>query len=191
MPSLATVWRAIVMFAAAVLLVKGWQSYGPSAEQLKKITLRALGAASDSTKQTEKPFEEDPGLVTEEKAAVSFAPPLVDAAQSALQTGASGQNMSPQRESSVNPPGGLQIFSGPDREHLSALLERLETLGGTEPKLTAWGTTGELYRFSCRAAIADSSTFARHFESVSTAPQAAVEDVVAKIEAWRTSQQEQ
>jgi hypothetical protein len=199
MPSFTTVFRAIVMLVAAVLLVKGWQSYGPSTEQLKSIALQALEAAN--AKQSERNVaEQNAGLVAEEKASAPLAPPLAVATESASQTARQQPNVHATWDSSVKPatfpdhnkdasrgPDGRQSVSGADAEHLSALLKRLETLGATETKLTAWGTTGELYRFSCRAAIADTPAFARHFESVSAAPHAAVEGVVAKVEAWRTA----
>jgi hypothetical protein len=37
--------------------------------------------------------------------------------------------------------------------------------------------------------LAATSPLARHFEAVAGAPTAAVEQVVAKVEAWRTEQQ--
>jgi hypothetical protein len=206
MPSFTTVLRAIVMLVAAVLLVKGWQSYGPSTEQLKAIALRALETTSANSKKSEKPANQTAGLVAEENTGAPLAPPLGEATLSGTQTAGPTSNVHSMWDGSVKPaafadaggtknasrgPAGRQSFNGLDGEHLSALLKQLETLGGTEPKLTAWGTTGELYRFSCRAAIADIPAFARHFESVAATPQGAVEDVVAKVGAWRTAQREQ
>ena len=47
---------------------------------------------------------------------------------------------------------------------------------------------GELYRFCCRAKLADTPFHTRHFEAVAAEPVAAVEQVVAKVEAWRTAE---
>jgi hypothetical protein len=75
-----------------------------------------------------------------------------------------------------------------DSQRMPVLLARLEQLGAVEPQLAAWGSSGNLYRFSCRAAIADSPRFARHFEAVAAQPLVAVEQVVSKVETWRTEQ---
>jgi hypothetical protein len=75
-----------------------------------------------------------------------------------------------------------------ESERMPTLLARLERLGATDPQLAAWGSGGKLYRFCCRAALAETSQYTRHFESVAAAPLVAVEQVVAKVEAWRVAQ---
>jgi hypothetical protein len=67
-------------------------------------------------------------------------------------------------------------------------MSRLEKLGVAEPKLAAWGTSGDLYRFCCEAKWGNSAAYTRHFESVAAEPVTAVEQVVAEVEAWRTAQ---
>ena len=69
-------------------------------------------------------------------------------------------------------------------------MTRLKELGGIEPQLVAWGSSGQLYRFRCQATLADTPSFTRHFEAVAAEPPAAVEQVVAKVEAWRTAEQD-
>jgi hypothetical protein len=71
---------------------------------------------------------------------------------------------------------------------MPTLLARLERLGAIEPQLAAWGSGGKLYRFCCRAALAETPQYTRHFESVAAEPLTAVEQVVAKVEAWRVAQ---
>jgi hypothetical protein len=89
----------------------------------------------------------------------------------------------------ASPPAAPSTLAdGPAQDRVPALLSHLEKLGAAEPKLAAWGDSGHLYRFSCRAALADSPSLTRHFESVAEEPAAAVEQVVAKVEAWRTAQ---
>jgi hypothetical protein len=73
-------------------------------------------------------------------------------------------------------------------DSLPPLYSRLEELGASDPELGTWGSTGQMYRFCCRAALADTPAFARHFEAVAAEPLAAVEQVVAKVEAWRAIQ---
>ena len=202
MPSFTTVFRAIVMFVAAGFVVKGWQSYGPSAEQVKSIALRALESTSGGQKQSEKLAEENAGLVSQ-MPGTPVAPHLAEASVGApnavedIPTVASMKDISVEQAGFTSPseslesselPLGNRSISDIDAQHLSALLKRLEMLGGVEPKLTAWGTAGELYRFSCRATTANSPIFARHFEAVSREPRMAVENVVASVEAWRNSQ---
>jgi hypothetical protein len=45
-----------------------------------------------------------------------------------------------------------------------------------------------MYRCQCRVALGDSPNVTRHFEAVAEKPAAAVEQVVAKVEAWRAMQ---
>jgi hypothetical protein len=75
-----------------------------------------------------------------------------------------------------------------DSRRMPLLLARLEQLGAVDPQLAAWGSSGNLYRFCCRAALAGSPSYARHFEAVAAEPLAAVEQVVSKVETWRTEQ---
>jgi hypothetical protein len=74
-----------------------------------------------------------------------------------------------------------------DGDRLPKLLARLEQLGGIDPQLAAWGSSGQLYRFRCRATLADAPNYTRHFEAVAPEPLVAVENVIAKVEAWRTA----
>ena len=82
---------------------------------------------------------------------------------------------------------------GPERELaeqvLRALYSRLEQLGVVEPRLAAWGSGGRLHRFCCRATVGGDANFKRHFEAIAAEPRLAVQEVVGKVEAWRTAQQ--
>jgi hypothetical protein len=76
----------------------------------------------------------------------------------------------------------------PQDTRLPALVERLTRLGARDQELAAWGSGGELTRFSCSVPWANSPAYSRHFEAVAATPLAAVEQVAAEIEAWRSGQ---
>jgi hypothetical protein len=71
---------------------------------------------------------------------------------------------------------------------LPAMLERLTKLGVRDQELAAWGSGGELMRFSCNVPWANSPAYSRHFEAVAATPLAAVEQVSAEIAAWQSGQ---
>jgi hypothetical protein len=73
-------------------------------------------------------------------------------------------------------------------DRMPSLVARLERLGAVDTQLAPWGSSGSLHRFSCKAAFPGSKSFTRHFEAVAVEPHAAVEQVVSKLEAWRTEQ---
>jgi hypothetical protein len=192
MPSLNTVYRAVVMIATGLIVVKGWQLYGPSTEQVKTFALTALEKAQAALGETghgganPAPTTKDPRLLLPQTAgtnptdaepndgADAIAPPLA-----------------------VAPPALADFSTAPvrpvetetDGDDLTPLLARLQELGGSDAKIAPWGTSGELYRCCCQAKVAESSPIARHFEAVASEPAAAVEQVVAKVEAWRTERQ--
>jgi hypothetical protein len=76
-------------------------------------------------------------------------------------------------------------------DRLPPLFSRLEALGVTDPQLAPWGLSGQMYRFCCRASWAGTPAFTRHFEAVAAEPLSAVEQVVAKVEAWRNIQHDE
>jgi hypothetical protein len=202
MPSFTTVYRAVVMFAVGAIVVTTWQHFGPSAEQVKSAVVSGIDMAETAWKNWQTPSKEerskDPPMgsaplftQTPPAAATDPTPPPLATLNPANATGApmnttasraipaNQEAVAPLNEKTAQPPGAS------DRR-MSGLLSRLEQLGGAEPKLAPWGSSGHLYRFCCRAALADSPTYSRHFESVAEEPSQAVERVVAQVEAWRT-----
>jgi hypothetical protein len=185
MASFTTIYRAIVMVAAGIILVKGWQLYGPSTEQVKSLGARAAEMAhvawSNLQSSEAQPVRmgEDPRLAAAPPASV-IAASVVESAP--LFSGPSGHEeaVAPITESS--PAGGV--------DRLPALYSQLKELGAFDPQMTAWGSSGQMYRFQCRAALGDTPAFARHFEAVAAEPLAAVQRVVANVEAWRATQRE-
>jgi hypothetical protein len=70
------------------------------------------------------------------------------------------------------------------------LMSRLQKMGAADTNLSPWGSEGHLYRFSCRAPLVNAPAMTQHFESVATEPAAAVEQVIAKVEAWQVAQRD-
>jgi hypothetical protein len=192
------------MLAAAILIVNAWQSYGLTGAQLKSLASRALQVATKG-KEEAKLAEKNADLVSVEQSQPPLFPPLAKAATSAAVTGETpsagsllqhpnqpaGVSATPEIDGRRSTVADDVIISGPEAERFPALLTRLESLGGMEAKLTPWGSTRRLYRFSCRAAIGELPSHSRHFESVADQPLIAVEDVVAKVSVWRMAQQKQ
>jgi hypothetical protein len=204
MSSMTTLYRAIVMIATGIVVVKGWQLCGPSTQQVKSAALRALELAQEALNQSPQEGSAGGALVADPRTDPSAfeaaggispsvspaaAPPLLggDAPAAAAQLPVTGQASAEPPGLSMTHPETMPKLAGADAERLPELLSRLEGLGVAEPQLAAWGSSGHMYRFSCRAKIGDSPGLARHFESVAAEPLVAVEQVVAKVEAWRTA----
>jgi len=196
MPSFTTVLRAAVMLVAAIVVVKGWQLYGPTTQQLKSWTAQLaeqvhialsdrpqLAPVATESVSESKSFAAAPVSLPDVAApashfdATEFAevPPLTPEAANGR---APGRN---------NLPPASQAASV-ESEQMPRLLARLERLGAVDPQLATWGSGGKLYRFCCGAALAETPQYTRHFESVAADPLVAVEQVVAKVEAWRVGQ---
>ncbi|MEX2308163.1 MAG: hypothetical protein WD738_11250 [Pirellulales bacterium] len=202
MPSFTTIYRAIVMVAAGVIVVKGWQLYGPTTEQLKSAGVRTIELASAVWNQTQ-PAEAsgsaaDPRLTAPAKPAAATAPtgviepaPLMSPAAGNVDNlpgGASGLATTEPRVDELVKATSAAADDAGVSDRLSPLYSRLKELGASDPQLGPWGSSGEMYRFCCRAALADTPAFTRHFEAVAAEPVGAVEQVVAKVEAWRATQ---
>lgn len=188
MPSFTTIYRAFVMIAAGAIAVKGWQLYGPTTEQVKSFGVRAVEVAQTAwtNLQPNEPEPtappDDPRLAAASVAApapatVAEPAPLFVTAQDSLEPIAA--EVATEDPVPASPAGA---------DGLPLLYSRLEELGASDPQLGPWGSSGQLYRFCCRAALGDTPTFARHFEAVADEPVAAVKQVVAKVEAWRSVQ---
>ena len=203
MPTFSTIYRAIVMIAVGVIVVKGWQLYGPTNEQAKSFGVRALDMAQSAWNNTQQPATEssgpaaDPRMVIQPAAPI-VAPPLQTAPplQAPLEPILPVTGLVPQPSdvpaTTVPSPGitmeGTEVLPIEVTERLPLLYAKLEQLGGADPQLAPWGSSGELFRFRCRASLADTPAYARHFEAVAAEPVLAVEQVVAKVEAWRIDQ---
>jgi hypothetical protein len=198
MESLRTMFRLVVMVIAIVIAYKGWQHYGPSVDSLKALAQRAVEMAQESLEDGDHPpasgaatLAADPGA-----AAPPFAPQpavggqvlpaqaLVPADQfpEAALTPLAPPALAPAQTATIENP----IATPPDVA-LDALYLRLEQLGVHKRQLSEWGGGGS-HRFTCAAAVTDSPSFSRHFEAIAAEPRVAVQEVLAKVEAWRAAQ---
>jgi hypothetical protein len=197
MSPLRTIYRVIVMIAAGVVVVMGWQLYGPPTEKVKAFAVsaieRAQAAWNNSQEQTPpETLAEDP---RPQSAPLIASEPGVPGANAAAF--ATGNEPTAAPELSVSNDAAAPTAATPSTELLAVeqesdrlpqLLAQLEQIGGAKPELGEWGSSGHLYRCSCRAHLSDSPAFVRHFEAVAEEPAAAVEQVVARVEAWRAEQ---
>jgi hypothetical protein len=192
MPSMTTMYRAIVMIATGVIVVMGWQIYGPSTEQVKTFAVAAMdkaraaltdsqSAATDPAASHADPRTMTPPLVAGQSSPVApSAPQLVPLINSGPTTlyGIGDASLTIQ-----------EPLADEARDSLTSLLSRLQEIGGADARVGPWGASGQFYRCCCQAKLAEASPMARHFEAVASEPIAAVEQVLAKVEAWRTQQQ--
>ena len=198
MPTMTTVYRAMVMIAVGVIVVKGWQYYGPSTEQVKTFAVSAMDKARAALTESQPPAT-DPAALADPR---TMAPPLV-AGQSSTAVDSSPASPEPPKlvplinagEDTLYGVGGTTLAApsplaaGLEANGVAPLLTRLQEMGGGDARVGPWGASGQFYRCCCQAKLAETSPMARHFEAVAEEPIAAVEQVVAKVEAWRTEQQ--
>ena len=197
MPSFATILRAAVMLATAVILVKGWERYGPSSQQVKTWTAQIVERAHNALSERPQlaPARAEPFSIAKTIEQLPAAlPNVVSPTPDRFEEG-EFLTVPPLSSNVVQAPGpaASDVSQKPeadtvDSDRMPMLLARLDQLGAVEPQLVAWGTSGELYRFCCRAALPSTPNFTRHFESVAAEPLVAVQQVVAKVEAWRSEQ---
>jgi hypothetical protein len=209
MPSFKTTYRAAVMIATVVIVVKGWQLYGPSTDRIKNFAVAAIEAAQtawnkphvESAQDSENPA--DPRTSTSPRVAAATGSP-VDATPPVSAPGlilplpsadVTTGDVAAERAGGGNPTPSLPQDDEPGKkdataDDLPALFSQLTAMGVSDQQLTAWGSSGRLHRFSCRAKLVDTPIHTRHFEAVSERPVAAVEQVVAQVEAWRAAQRE-
>src|SRR5687768_9963174 len=175
MTRLTTVFLLIVMMVAAVIAVEGWQHYGPAMAQIKSLAARALEVAHESLNGTEQTGGATSGIVqnlpndgsgflTTTAPATAVAPPV--AATTEFPAAPAIFEPATPVEAIGTTSAEIPATTNPDTNRLPALMSRLEELGGVEPQLVTWGSSGELYRFRCQAALDDAPNLKRHFESV-------------------------
>ena len=199
MPSLRTVFRAVVMVSVLAVVVKGWMLYGPSREQVASLGVRAIELGDSLLAQFREPAptESDPQVAPPPFVAAP-AEPVGPAAQrlpptltpppapSEVQLAAAAEPAAPALAQSATPP---PLEPAGSDARLEAALAQLDQLGVGQHELRPWGTSGQLYRFCCSAAWGNSPGYSRHFEAVATEPVVAVEQVVGQIAAWRAAEQ--
>jgi hypothetical protein len=200
MPSFNTIFRAVVMVAVVAVAVKGWKLYGPTNEQVKTVTAQAIELVK-SRLQSQQAATPDPRTEVPPLAAANPIPPtagnltppatLSPAEAPGLLPNAGTVPASPMSLPPITPvteSTGQSTRAGDDR--MTGLMSRLQQLGAADTNLAPWGDGGRLYRFSCKAPLAAAPTMTQHFESVANEPTVAVEQVLAKVEAWRVAQRD-
>jgi hypothetical protein len=201
MESFRTLYRLVVMSAAAVIAYIGWQHFGVPADRLKSLARQAIDVAQRSLDENRPAngsatLASDPASVAPQFAQQSVSPgPIAPAATSApvQQSTVAPASLAAPALIAGEPPPGIGPVAGrvetpaPEAK-LVALYARLDQLGVHKRQLVDWGENG-LHRFTCAAAVVDTPRFSRHFEAIAPEPQMAVEQVLAKVEAWRASQQ--
>ena len=211
MASFQTFFRTVVMLATLGLLAKAWYLYGPSVDEVKTIGARVAEVACQAwTEYWQKPAEnslaDDPRSphVGIHPVPAPFVPPGAPIEpiphgphHGARPTGAGAVQLAggiPAEIVPVVPSGPSTAWSpnsAPEPQQdirLSAMHERLSRLGVRDSQLAAWGSRGELVRFSCNVPWGNSPVYSRHFEAVAATPLAAVEQVASEIEAWQRGQ---
>jgi len=191
MPSMTTVYRAIVMIATGVIVVLGWRHYGPSTEQVKTFAVAAMDKARAALTDSPPPATDPAAPLVDPR---TMAPPLV--AADSTPVAPSAPQLVPLANSGPNTLNGIGDASvathepllGEARDGVASLLARLQEIGAADAQVGPWGASGQFYRCCCQAKLAETSPMARHFEAVANEPIAAVEQVVAKVEAWRSQQ---
>ena len=185
MPSFRTFFRAVVMAVVVAVGVKAWHLYGPTNEQVKSAVTQGVEmvqSALQSRQQASANLTPDPRVAAPTASNANLSPaPL---------TQTEAPKLLP--ESGASPAAAIQLppATPESGDRLPALMSRLQQLGAADTNLTAWGNAGDLFRFTCRAPLANAPTMTQHFESVAAEPALAVEQVIAKVEAWQVAQRD-
>jgi hypothetical protein len=195
MPTMTTLFRAIVMIATGILAVKGWQLYGPSTEQVKTFAVAGLEKAQAVLNDS----EGSPGTpAVDPRTAPQLRLDLPQTGTGVATSGPEAPQLVPVAEvgqvvvnptsvpTEITPPASTEAAPA---DPVQPLLTYLQNLGVMDAQVSEWGASGGLFRCSCRAMLEDKSSLARHFEAVADEPAIAVEQVVAKVEAWRSAEQ--
>lgn len=208
MPSFQTILRATVMAAVVAVVVKGWQLYGPTNEQVKSAVAQATDvgrAILDRWKQEPKAAIEDPRLAMPRaqlaaptanppSTAQATAPQLLPATQpeapKLLPESGVASSVGPSQSTTTAANQTTPLSDSAAKDRMPDLMSRLAQLGAADTNMAPWGDGGQMYRFSCRAPLTNAPIMMQHFESVAAEPTQAVEQVVAKLEAWRVAQRD-
>ena len=201
MPSFQTLFRAVVMVVIGVVGFKAWKLYGPTNEQVKstashvvELVQSAIQSRQPAPNAAADPRVAAPQLTPSQGSAVA-APPMSPSAPlqgEAPKLLAQGEVANVVNVGSPPAEAGSPVVAGVPGagDRVSELMARLQQLGAADTKLAPWGSDGSLYRFSCRTPLPSAPTMTQHFESVAAEPAAAVEQVLAKVEAWKVAQRD-
>ena len=204
MPSFTTISRATVMLAVGAIAFKGWQHVWPTC-RASEISCRAR--PSRWRRRRGRTFRRRIRPRTQRQSRVevrrhllrrcSRPRPMLRLHLRALssQTLTPGppavaipSTSAPATQAPITPLTETAPATGTNDDRVKTLLSRLEQLGGSRSEGGPWGSGGHLFRCCCQAPLGNSPAVTQHFESVAAEPALAVEQVLAKVEAWRTAQ---
>jgi hypothetical protein len=211
MTSFQTFFRTVVMLATLGLLAKAWYHYGPSLAELQVIGARVSQVAQEAWAEYWQSQDANSSLADNPRlpgaGPAPFLPPgdALQPIHAAPGTATHPAVTGPvQLASGERPPAAPALSTAPSTasavpalmpmgaptqgDPAAKVLDELTQLGVRDQQLEAWGTSGQLYRFSCSAPWAQSPSVSRHFEAVADTPLAAVQQVAAEIHAWRGGQ---
>ena len=189
MSSAVVFLRAVIMLACLVALPIAALFYGPLPPSTRVLLDKALqmgeralngDASRPQTRLVAAPLFPAPGSAAP-AATTPVAPPASSPQQMAIS--ATDPPAAPVQVQQNAPPTKAAALQRPIE-----LAKHLQTLGASHYALQQWGPGSELYRFTCRVAIADNPGHNRHFEAVGDDAQTAIRDVIARVESWRNQQ---
>jgi hypothetical protein len=207
MTTLQTFFRAVVMLATLGIVAKAWHLYGPSVDEVRVISQRAMqvaeellneyrdetAPATDANDPRMDPRAPMAGPPTQQVQPVQLAAAdsegQVYAQQTVALSMAETAPFAPPAPLTAAVPDLTPVPTSPSGDRrLEAAQSRLVQLGVQEQRLEPWGVDGRLVRFCCSASWVDAPNYSRHFEAVAADPATAVEQVAAEVEAWRAAQ---
>lgn len=203
MPSMKTLFRAAVMVVVVVVGVKAWKLYGPPNEQVKSTFTQVVETVQSTIQNWRQPNANTPPDPRAGAPPIAQAPPAAPP-PATLIAQADAPQLLPQSASPAPPilatPGASHESTNTGKEWSSdaaadgdrtqQLVSRLQQLGAADTKLAPWGGDGNMYRFTCRAPLANAPSMTQHFESIAADPAAAVQEVLSKVESWQIAQRE-
>lgn len=99
----------------------------------------------------------------------------------------SSQSGRGQEPSGQGPSAQVPFATEPARNMIAGVESQLRDLGANHYLLEPWGQNGDLCRFSCEMSVGGYSGLNRHFEATGKNPLAAMSQVLAEVQRWRTA----
>ena len=181
MDTIRAVYRLAVMLGTLVVLGMAFVAYGPPPEKLGPLIDCAWNQASESLVEWRK---DSRGNKRGDAAELELTPLAPAAAPPPTMTVSDRVEIPP-------PPlftDAVDEANQPRPSGVQQLLAELNAMGMGEHRLDRFGTTGQLYRFSCRVAYPGQVAMQQHLEAVAATPGEAVANVLRQLEAARRSQ---
>jgi hypothetical protein len=111
----------------------------------------------------------------------------VDTGLATVGNGGSGESIQASLEVPTNPPLVQGYGSARASAETLRIEQRLRELGAERYLLERWGAEQQLYRFRCEMPFVGRTGFHQHFESTADSALQAMNEVLHKVDAWRTA----